>query len=388
MSYIDKKHLTLIAMLIFLSFLGLFWLCIVVLIVALVYRGVNYIKHKFIRKTANVLFSFLMLLFLAIGVRVFIVDIYLIPSSSMENTLYPKDVILVNKLKYGPNLPRSPYEIPWLNLFYFLQDNSKEAVTEKIWPAKRLTGTSEIKQGDVVVFKNFRKDVVLVKRCAAIAGDTLKIIDGEVYTNKVHYRAPSHIRNTYAFKVNTPKWFYRAIDSLHINSSVYGINKDSDWKEAELSYLEMETLKDLNLIDSVQKSPEAYILNKRKLYGRGGENQAWTLDNYGPVVVPKAGMEIRLTNETFRLYRGVIKHNEGVFIKRDKNNIFKVKGKPITSYTFKKNYYFMLGDNRKQSRDSRYFGFLPEEKIIGKATCILFSNKDDRFQWSRSFKSI
>ncbi|MCB4807945.1 signal peptidase I [Tamlana sp. 62-3] len=329
-----------------------------------------------------------MILFIVINVRILIADIYLIPSSSMENTLYPKDVILVNKLKYGPNLPRSPYEIPWVNLYYLLQDNSKEAVTKKRWPAKRLAGASHVKQGDVIVFKNFSKDVVFVKRCAAIAGDTLKIKNGEVITNNNLYDAAEHIRNNYAFKIKSPKGFYNTIDSLNIDTHFYSLKSDGYWKEAELSYLEIEKLKGLNLIDSVQKKTDVYILDEKKLYGRGGENQAWTLDNYGPVVVPRAGMEIQLTNEAFRLYRGLIKHNENVFIKRKKNNTFHVNGKRITSYTFKKNYYFMLGDNRKQSRDSRYFGFLPEEKIIGKVSCVLFSNKDDKFQWNRLFKGV
>ncbi|MFL1011695.1 signal peptidase I [Flavisericum labens] len=381
MSYIDKKHLTLIAMLIFLSFLGLFWLCIVVLIVALLYRGVNYIKHKFIRKTANVLFSFLMLLFLAIGVRVFIVDIYLIPSSSMENTLYPKDVILVNKLKYGPILPQSPYDIPLLNIFYYLKNSSEKAVKEKVWDYNRLSGTGSIKQGDVIVFKNRE---IMVKRCVAIAGDTLRIVGGEVYINDVFNKSPKHVKNNYVFKLKNVRHFYSAIDTLEIKSHVASI-KDNGRKQANLSYVEAEQIRRLNCIDSLSiKIADAPI--RAKMFPWYKEKQ-WTLDNYGPIVIPKKGMEIQLNHDSYQLYKYIFKTYENLDIE-EQNNLFFKDGKPISSYIFKKNYYFMMGDHRKDSRDSRYMGFIPEENIIGKVSCVLFSNKDNEFQWNRLFKSI
>ncbi|MCB4807943.1 S26 family signal peptidase [Tamlana sp. 62-3] len=139
--HIKKKYLILVLLFVVLTIYGVFWLGGTILIIALLYLSINYllslIKNIFIKKLCKGIFSFLIFLFVAIGIRVFVVDIYLIPSSSMENTLYPKDVILVNKLKYGPNLPKSPYEIPWVNLYYLLQDNSKEAVTKRIWPVKR-----------------------------------------------------------------------------------------------------------------------------------------------------------------------------------------------------------------------------------------------------------
>ncbi|WP_434035527.1 signal peptidase I [Formosa sp. 4Alg 33] len=391
MKSIKKKYLVLLTILVILSVLRLFWLCLALIILTLGFWGVNYlldlIKYKVIKKLCKGVFLFLMLLFVAIGIRVFIADIYLIPSSSMENTLYPKDVILVNKLKYGPSLPRSPYEIPWVNIYYLLQDNTKEAVTKKHWEAKRLVGTSTIKQGDVMVFKNFKRDVVFVKRCVGIAGDTFKIVNGEIYINNTLYNAPKHIRNTYAFKVKQPEILYKTIDSLHINTRFYSLKNDGHWKEAELSYLEKEKLQSLGVIDSVMPLDDTNALKKINLFPIYDKDKAWTLDNYGPIVIPKVGMQIHLTDDNLKLYSRLLKKHENTIIKKRDNHFF-IGEKIVTSYTFKKNYYFMMGDNRKYSRDSRYFGFVPEEKIIGKVQCVLFSNKDDDFQWNRLFKGV
>ncbi len=386
---IKRKYLILIAVLLFFTLLGLFWLSIVILTVSLSYIGINYlislIKYSFLKKLCNGIFSFLMLIIIAISIRVFTADIYLIPSSSMENTLYINDVVLVNKLKYGPNLPQSPYEIPWVNIFYYLKDNSKETVQKKIWKPKRLSGSSSIKQGDIVVFKKNDNGYFLVKRCVAVAGDSFKIINSKIYTNNNLFNTPKGIVDRYAFKLKNPTAFYKVVDSLNIKTHYYSKKDDDNWKIAELSSLEAGELKHSNSIDSLHLVLAAFPI-KSKMFP-WYQNKKWTLDNYGTIIIPKNGMQIQLTEDTFNLYKVIIKSYENVNIIKEEN-IFLVNGKMISTYTFKKNYYFMMGDNRNDSCDSRYFGFIPEEKIVGKVSNILFSYKDGSFQWNRFFKEI
>jgi signal peptidase I len=113
----------------------------------------------------------------------------------------------------------------------------------------------------------------------------------------------------------------------------------------------------------------------------------WSIDNFGPLVIPKKGLKISLNKESYILYRQIINQFEKVAFTR-KDSLFYLNGELKTDYTFKNNYYFMLGDNRHDSNDSRYWGFVPEECIIGRATLILFSNGEDGFRWGRMFRVI
>lgn len=388
-SRIENKHLILVAILIFFAILGLYWLSITVIVVSLLYCGINnlisLIKYSFLKKLCNSIFSFLMIVIIGISIRIFTADMYLIPSSSMENTLYINDVVLVNKLKYGPSLPESPYEIPWVNILYYLNDNSKETITKKVWNPKRLPGSSSIKQGDIVIFKRNDSSDFLAKRCVAVAGDNFKIVNAKIYTNNNLFPETKNTISRYVFKLKSPITFFKAIDSLNIKTLFYSNKDDDNWKMADLSSLEAAELKDSNSVDSLDIML-AVLPIKCKMFP-WYKNKKWTLDNYGTIIIPKDGMQIQLTEDTFNLYKFIIKNYENANI-IEKENMFLVNGKITSTYTFKKNYYFMMGDNRNDSRDSRYFGFIPEEKIIGKVSCVLFSYKDDHFQWSRFFKGI
>lgn len=113
----------------------------------------------------------------------------------------------------------------------------------------------------------------------------------------------------------------------------------------------------------------------------------WSIDNFGPLVIPAKGMKFRLNEKNLILYRGIINRYEMASL-TTKDSVCFVSGIKADSYTFKNNYYFMLGDNRHNSNDSRYWGFVPEQFIIGKAVLILFSKGEDGFRWKRLFKII
>ena len=383
-----KKTYIIVTIFILLSLiLGLYWLSIAITCLFLLLIGkqilVGLITFNLIKKLVNVLFSFALIVCIAIGIRVFVADIYLIPSSSMENTLYPKDVILVNKLKYGPKTPQSPYEIPWVNIFYYVKDNSKKAIEAKKWTEKRLSGTSEIEQGDVIVFKNRQ---VMVKRCVAVAGDTFKIVNGTVFTNGEKYKTALHIRKTYQFKLTNTSQFYHQLDTLQLEVYVNSSRELGDnWKQATLSVQEAEKIKSLKEVSAFKLKTTNKPIQAKKFPWY--KEKKWTLDNFGAIILPTRGMKIKLTEESFQLYSSTLRDYEQVKLKEKKGKFY-LNNKQVTTYVFKHDYYFMMGDNRHDSYDSRYLGMIPKELMIGKVSCVLFSNKDDVFQWSRLFKAV
>ena len=193
------------------SICNILWLFAIIILFFLFYKGFvffkNYIKNNLLRTYYKNFFLILMIIFIGTSIRLFVFDFYLIPSSSMKNTLLPKDVILINKLKYGPRLPRSPFDIPIVNIGYYLNENAKKRIKEYWWPYKRLSGTTNIKQGDVIVFNAlWDKDFILVKRCVAIAGDTLQIKNGIVYINGKIYKVDTE-KHKYKFEIEDKKTF-------------------------------------------------------------------------------------------------------------------------------------------------------------------------------------
>ena len=112
----------------------------------------------------------------SIALRLFVFEIYAIPSSSMEHTLIPGDKVLVNKLLIGPRMPRSPFEIPWVNLVFMLNKDAREKIDEKWWPYRRWKGFSKIKHNDIIVFESLvKEDIIFIKRCIALPGDGFRL---------------------------------------------------------------------------------------------------------------------------------------------------------------------------------------------------------------------
>lgn len=302
----------------------------------------------------------------------------------MANTLFPEDIILVDKLKYGPRLPRTPFEIPYVNIFFYLNDNAKKRIKENWWTYRRISGLEKIKQGDIFVFNSVsNKNDILVKRCIALAGDTLNIKNAKVYTNNKLYLSPDFEKNNYKFKITNIEKLYDLIDSLALKKYV-SIDNKSKIGVANLSNVELKDLKKTNYIDSITIQIDTFNINRNLFCNL---SKKWTIDNMGPFIVPKKGMKIDLNKNTFSLYQDVIRNSENYLIK-EIEGIYYLNKKIINTYTFKQNYYFMLGDNRKFSIDSRFWGFIPESQIIGKVKWVLFSNYQSNFLWNRFFKSV
>ena len=313
-------------------------------------------------------------------------DIYKIPSSSMNNTLYTNDVIMVNKLKYGPKLPRSPFEIPWVNIAFYFNDNAKKRIHENWWPYKRLSGYSQIKNGDVLVFNmpfGANKNMVIVKRCMGISGDTISIKKGDVYINNKFFAPSNLILNKYEIILSDRKTFYKKLDSLNIDIGLSRTSKGNFI--TTLSHEVKNKLEKLSGIENITRVTDT-LSPKSTAYPDSKYNQ-WNFDDYGPYLIPRKDMKINLNKVNYSLYGKLINKFENIQLKEVEGSYF-INEEEVISYTFKQDYYFMMGDNRKGSMDSRYWGLVPEERIIGKVQCVLWSNYQDEFQWNRFFKSV
>lgn len=362
--------------------INLFWLFLVLLILVLIFKRLLALIRKPFFKKAFILLS---LLFALIIIRLLIFDIFKIPSSSMENTLFPKDIIIVTKLKYGPKLPRSPFDIPLLNIVFYFSKNAKARIKENWWSYKRLSGYTSIKNGDILVYENFRKNYFFVKRCVGIPSDTLYIKNGSVYINNVHLKFNNNIKANYQFKIKNIDEFYRDIDALEVSNDVYVENDSLNFSTINVSAKKAKKIRQLSSIDSFRYAKKSFNENDKFFYRPNKEK--WTIDNLGPVVIPKKGMQIVLNDKNFAIYHNALRKHEKVRIKKVDSNYFINDVKKAT-YTFKQNYYFMMGDNRHETFDSRTFGFLPETNIVGCVEGILLSNYQDTFQWGRLFKSV
>jgi signal peptidase I len=374
----------------FLIVLGMIWLAVILILFTLVYtisiRYILLIRHVFLRKVVKGLFLFLLLLSSTISIKLLAFDIYKIPSSSMEDLLYPGDVIVVNKLKYGPKLPRSPFEIPWVSLGFYMNKDARSRRKETWWDYTRWSGTSTIKQGDVFVFSlNTSLTYFVVKRCVGLPGDIIQIKNGEIYANSLLYGSPKTVKNNSSFSIKNEARLYKLRDSLKIEESISYDYKSKNKASAKFSIEDLELLKNKHCIDSIKKILEVYDASKEKILKTSVSK--WTLDNMGPIAIPKKDMEIQLNPDTFMLYEKVMNMFEKCMLTKN-GSVYFINGKKATSYKFKFNYYFMMGDNRKETMDSRSWGFLPETNIIGKVQCVLFSNKNEEFQWDRLFKML
>jgi signal peptidase I len=343
-------------------------------------------------------------------IRWLLLEAYTIPTGSMEKSLLVNDFLFVSKLHYGTRTPKTILQLPLTH--------------QKIWfteipsyldwiqlPNYRLPGFTSVKNGDVVVFNypgcperpdeygGFDKYPVdlrtnYIKRCIGVGGDKISVKDAQVYINGTAMENPAGIQKWYTLESNTsinPKLFTK-----------YGVTERGSRSENGKYYYAINAtetavsdLKSLDFISDVY--PEIIPANEEntpyKTFPYNLEYFNWNRDNFGEVTIPKEGITIQLTPENIALYKGVITtfdHNDNAEVKDGK--IF-IDGKEISEYTFKQNYYFMMGDNRYESDDSRFWGFVPADHVVGKAVFIWMSIDADgtflnKIRWKRLFSII
>ncbi|HMP99405.1 MAG TPA: signal peptidase I [Cyclobacteriaceae bacterium] len=345
-------------------------------------------------------------------IRWLVLEAYVIPTPSMEKSLLVGDYLFVSKFHYGTRTPKTILQVPLTH--------------QKIWgtnipsyldwiqlPQYRLPGTTTVKRNDVVVFnvppkelnENIDYPVDLktnyIKRCVAIAGDTLKIVDKKILINGELQPDPALMQ--YSYLVTSKDQINdRYLKKYEISeSSLIGYAGDLPTYNMQLTPEVAEELKKLPFVFSVNQEV-------RNFYGQftirqadtpepsiypGGKYYPWNGDFYGPLVIPKKGMTIAVNDSTLTAYGDVITLYDFNKDARIEDGKLFINGAEQSTYTFKQNYYFMMGDNRHNSWDSRYWGFVPEDHIVGKGYFIWLSvDKGGSFlskiRWSRLFNLI
>jgi signal peptidase I len=340
------------------------WLLFVLLLFAIFYAIYIYasksIPVPYLRKAFKSV-SFLICVFLiAASIKILVLDIFFVPSNSMEELFFSGDIILVNKLAYGPKLPQSPFDIPWLNILFYFNDHARSRIGEEWWPYYRFGGYDSVHHGDVLVYQF--DDVFVTKRCIALPGETIAMVNGKVFVNNREYQDPLTVKNEFVVDVKNNHQFYWKIDSL---GYCCVIRQDTGKHSfiGNFSYKSVAAMKRLPEVKSIRLLLSPYDV-ERRLFANP-VNKKWTLDNMEPFIVPRKGTKILLTEESFDVYGKILTEFEKIPIHKKEGKFF-IKNTKASTYIFKRDYYFVLGDNRKNSDDSRVNGFVPQIKIIGK----------------------
>lgn len=339
-------------------------------------------------------------------IRWLIMEAYTIPTPSMENSLLVGDFLFVSKFHYGTRTPKTPLQIPLTHQKIWLTE-IPSYVTWIQLPQYRLPGFTEVQREDVVVFNvpprelNEGKDYPVdlktnyIKRCVAISGDVLTIKDRQVMVNGQPIGNPPDMQFSYLV-TSKDEISDRNFEKLQIDPDDYNYlgrpESNNAVYQMHITKEKAEELKKIPYIVSVNDDYRTHDGPDMRIFP-AWRSATWNGDNYGPLTIPKAGMKIAINDSTLAFYGQVITeydHNEEAKIEDKK--LF-IDGKEVTEYTFKQNYYFMMGDNRHNSLDSRYWGFVPEDHIVGKAFFIWLSIDKhagflNKIRWNRFFKLI
>lgn len=294
-------------------------------------------------------------------------------------------------------------------LAYVINYLQKEPTPELCYQYGRELVRSKSSQYGKIMYRPVDRRENYVKRCVGLPGDVLQIVNNQIYVNgKAQPKFPG-IQFNYFVQTDGTRLSQNALDKLNISMD--------DFREVSAGY-ESELVKSLGLDpnypiyhfplteESYQKlkntigvskiviEPDwayVYYRNDQDVYPLGG-GKKWTRDNYGPVYIPKKGATIALNDSTMPVYERCIKNYEGNNLEK-KNGQYFINGKQATTYTFKMDYYWMMGDNRHNSADSRYWGFVPEDHIVGRPLFVWLSlNKDKslldgKIRFNRFFKN-
>ena len=358
-------------------------------------------------------------------IRTFFIEAYTIPTSSMEKSLLVGDYLFVSKLSYGPRVPMTPVAFPFAHHTLPLTEQTRSYVEWVKLPYYRFPGLRTIDNNDVVVFnypdgdtvalqmqnrsyyalvREMGRDMVwrnydviarpvdkrenYIKRCVGIPGDTLEIIDGEIFINGNLLPFPDDVQFNYQVITDGSQLHARILSRFDItdvfqrgaNEYIMALTEESAAKVSELGVVQQ-----VRRITKPRNYHENHIFPFHS-------NFPWNEDNFGPVYIPKRGSTVDISPENIMLWERIIEVYEGNTLEVTDDQVF-INGVPATTYTFEMDYYWMVGDNRHNSADSRYWGYVPEDHIVGRAMFVWLSlDKNRRFpgniRFNKTFRAI
>jgi signal peptidase I len=329
-------------------------------------------------------------------IRTFFIEAYQIPTSSMEKSLLVGDFLFVSKINYGPRVPNTPISFPFVH--HTMPVTGGKAYSEALkLPYYRLMRFQQIKNDDVVVFnypaenegRPVDKKENYIKRCVGIAGDSLKVVDGILYVNNKKAAFGDTYQSSYSVQTSAPfndlKKRELDITEIEPNGAEGGYTLFISEKIAQKVENLPNVVSITPLIAPPGKNPEIFPHIPNQL--------EWSVDNFGSIYIPKKGDVIKLDSINFYIYEKAIRDYENNPDFTMRGGKFYLDGQQIDNYTFKMNYYFMMGDNRHKSYDGRGWGFVPEDHVVGKALFIWMSSDPlgrgfSKVRWNRIFKWI
>ncbi|MBN8853433.1 MAG: signal peptidase I [Sphingobacteriales bacterium 50-39] len=366
-------------------------------------------------------------------IRTFVFEAYTIPTGSMEKTLLINDFLFVSKFSYGPRIPNTPLSIPFVHNTMPITNGNSYVEWIKV-PYTRWF-SSPVKRGDVVVFNFPAGDTVInlpeyqslrpyydiarqlgqgnvdsgrqiilshpddyplvirpvdkqenyIKRCVAVSGDTLQIKDQVLYIDGQAQVFPPESQTNYDVETKGQPLDETVMKDEYNLDMSNGEDVQNTGTPNQYDMLLTWAAHEKMLKNGLAKSIVPKIDNNHDVYPYDNIH-VWSKDNYGPIWIPAKGATLPLTKENYTIYERAIRVYEGNKFEM-KDGKFYLNDQPATQYTFKMNYYWMMGDNRHGSQDSRYWGFVPEDHVVGEAWLIWMSwNKGVR--WNRLFKKI
>ncbi len=365
-------------------------------------------------------------------IRAIYIEAFTIPTSSMEKSLLVGDFLFVSKLNYGSRIPNTPIFFPFAHHTMWFTESVKSYSELIKLPYTRLPKFQDVKRNEAVVFNFPAGDTVVVqhqnrtyyqmvrdygrsklwnefdvidrpvdkrenyiKRCVGLPGDKLFITESALFINdKEAYHADGM---QFTYLVQTDGRGFRKNDLLDHEITEFNPTQINGLWEMQLTLENVEYVSSLPQVNKVEKTIKPLGFYDDGRYSNNPifpntDTTSWTEDNFGPIQIPYKGQMVNLTLENLPLYDRVIRVYEANELKVVNGKIL-INGEETSTYKVKMDYYWMMGDNRHNSQDSRFWGFVPEDHIVGKAVFIWLSldpNKSflNKIRWSRLFSII